>query len=74
MSERTLGEQYDDIMDRLDQAYAARRVFDWRTPEWAEANAALELVFVDLRALNELAWQSTGGRPRQHAPKGGRGR
>jgi hypothetical protein len=74
VSERTLGEQYDDMMDRLDQAYAARRDCDWGTTEWAEANAALEVVFVDLRALNDLVWQSTGGRPRQHAPKRGLGR
>lgn len=74
MSERTLGEQYDDMMNRLDQAYAARGACALGTPEYADAHAALELVFEDLRALNDLAWESTGGRPSQQAPKSGLGR
>jgi hypothetical protein len=74
VSEQTLGEQYDDIMNRLDEAYAARRACAFGTPEYADAHAALELVFVDLRALNDLAWQSTGGRPSPQARRTGLGR
>jgi hypothetical protein len=74
VSERTLGEQYDDMMNRLDQAYAARRACTLGTPEYADAHAMLEVVFVDLRALNDLAWQSTGGRPSRQAPEQGPGR
>jgi hypothetical protein len=74
VSEQTLGEQYDDMISRLDKAYAARRACALGTPEYAEAHAALELVFLDLRALNDLAWKSTGGRPSQQAPRAGLGR
>lgn len=73
VEERTLGEQYDDMMNRLDAAYAARRACAMSTPEYAEAHAALDLVYADLRVLNDLAWESTGGRPAQQAASEGLG-
>jgi hypothetical protein len=49
-----LGERYDEIAERMDAAYAARRGLRYGSPEFAEADAALEAVYVDLRALNAV--------------------
>lgn len=63
MTEPTLGEQYDEIAGRLDAAYSARREAHWGTDEYVNASEELERVYADLRVLNEITWQSIGGRP-----------
>ncbi len=65
MDERSLGDEFDEIRDRLDLAYANRSACVWGTPAYERAAAELDLVFVDLRELNERAWRSTGGRPKR---------
>lgn len=52
MSAPTLGERFDDIGARLSAAYDARAKYEWNTPAWHTADAALEAVYADLRTLN----------------------
>lgn len=48
----TFGQRYDLIGDRMDAAYAARKQHAQGSAEYAAADAVVESVYADLRALN----------------------